>query len=303
MARSGITEEQVAQAADALILSGERPTIERVRATLGTGSPSTLIRHLDTWWKSLGQRLVETRRQVDLPDAPPEVSEAASMLWRLALGKAAEGASAELKEQCAALERQRFDLDEQRSEAEIRVQKAEADAANAALASERAQLRADGLDQLREQHLLRIRDLEGEVERVRKVSEQLIAQQNASTEQIKDLVRTAKAERETAAEHIKSVEDRAHEEVDRARLEATRATKRITELEKQLQRQAAESGKRVDTLTRELRKAEADRAALRVRIASEKPGKVKRTAVPKKSAPGAGPRTSSRHRAQDSDAP
>lgn len=297
MARSGVTEEQVAHAADELLLAGERPTIERVRASLGTGSPNTLIRHLDAWWKRLGERLLETRRQIDLPDAPPQVSEAASTLWKLALAKAAEGASADLKEQRAALDRQRLDLDEQRLQAEARVKKAEADVANAALASERAQLRADGLDQLREQHLARISALEEEIARTRKHSEQLVAGQKEAAEQIKELVRTAKTERETAAEHIKSVEDRAHQEVDRVRLEATRAAKRITELEKQLLRQATESAKRVDTLTRELRKAEAERAALRVRIASEKPGKVKSSAAPKKSGSGTGPRASSRPRA------
>jgi hypothetical protein len=36
--------------------AGERPTIERVRAVLGTGSPNTLIRLLDIWWAKLGPR-------------------------------------------------------------------------------------------------------------------------------------------------------------------------------------------------------------------------------------------------------
>lgn len=48
MAR-GITQEQVNSAIEQLLLSGERPTIERVRAALGTGSPNTLTRMLDVW--------------------------------------------------------------------------------------------------------------------------------------------------------------------------------------------------------------------------------------------------------------
>ena len=42
MAR-GITEEDVHSAADALVCAGERPTVERIRAHLGTGSPNTVI--------------------------------------------------------------------------------------------------------------------------------------------------------------------------------------------------------------------------------------------------------------------
>ncbi|MFA7486932.1 MAG: DNA-binding protein [Lysobacteraceae bacterium] len=281
MARSGVTEEQVAHAADELLLAGERPTIERVRASLGTGSPNTLIRHLDAWWKRLGERLIENRRQIDLPDAPPQVSEAASTLWRLALAKAAEGATADLKAQRAALERQRLDLEEQRLQAEARVKKAEAHATNAALASERAQLRADGLDQLREQHVARINALEEEIARTREHSEKLLVEQKAASEQIKELLRSAKAERASAAEHIRSVEDRAHQEIDRARLETSRSAKRIAELEKQIQRQAAESAKRLDRLARDLREADIERVALRAKIASEKPAKAKRSTVKK----------------------
>jgi hypothetical protein len=37
MARTGVTQEQIDAAADALLKDGERPKIERVRAVLGTG--------------------------------------------------------------------------------------------------------------------------------------------------------------------------------------------------------------------------------------------------------------------------
>ena len=210
--------------------------------------------------------MIENRRQIDLPDAPHQVSEAASTLWRLALAKAAEGASADLKEQRAALERQRLDLDEQRLQAEARVKKAEADATNAALASERAQLRADGLDQLREQHVARISALEEEIAQTREHSEKLLVEQKAASEQIKELLLSAKAERAS---------------IDRARLETSRSAKRTAELEKQIQRQAGESAKRLDRLARDLREAEIARVALRAKIALEKPAKAKRSTVKK----------------------
>jgi chromosome segregation ATPase len=49
MARPGITYEEVAAAADALVADGERPTINAVRDALGTGSPNTIHRHLQAW--------------------------------------------------------------------------------------------------------------------------------------------------------------------------------------------------------------------------------------------------------------
>lgn len=48
MAR-GITQDQVNRAADAIMAAGENPTVEKVRAELGTGSPNTVTRMLDTW--------------------------------------------------------------------------------------------------------------------------------------------------------------------------------------------------------------------------------------------------------------
>jgi chromosome segregation ATPase len=53
----GITEDDVFAAADALLIRGERPTIERVRQTLGRGSPNTVNRLLDTWWTRLASRM------------------------------------------------------------------------------------------------------------------------------------------------------------------------------------------------------------------------------------------------------
>ena len=53
MAR-GITESDVHTAADEIVAAGKRPTVERIRAHLGTGSPNTVTRWLETWWQGLG---------------------------------------------------------------------------------------------------------------------------------------------------------------------------------------------------------------------------------------------------------
>lgn len=68
----GVTEQDVFEAADALLARGERPTIERVRQELGSGSPNTINPHLDTWWAALGKRI----GGVQAPGLPPALLQA-----------------------------------------------------------------------------------------------------------------------------------------------------------------------------------------------------------------------------------
>ena len=49
MAREGISYEQVAATADALLGAGQQPSIRLVREALGTGSPNTVHKHLTAW--------------------------------------------------------------------------------------------------------------------------------------------------------------------------------------------------------------------------------------------------------------
>lgn len=79
MAR-GVTQDQVTKAADALLARGERPTIEKVRAELGTGSPNTLLRLLEVWWAELAGRLAAQAR-AQLPGIPDAVQRAMMTLW------------------------------------------------------------------------------------------------------------------------------------------------------------------------------------------------------------------------------
>ena len=78
MAR-GITEEEVHQAADAIVARGERPTIERIRAELGRGSPNTVNRHLDAWWAQLSKRLAP--QADDLPGEIVDLARWAAWRW------------------------------------------------------------------------------------------------------------------------------------------------------------------------------------------------------------------------------
>src|SRR3546814_826885 len=80
--RRGITQEQVNEAADAILGTGKNPTVEKIRAALGSGSPNTIIRMLETWRSQFGERL---RRLSSLPEVPVPVGQSMIELWRLAV--------------------------------------------------------------------------------------------------------------------------------------------------------------------------------------------------------------------------
>ena len=87
MAR-GITEDDVFRACDALLIAGERPTIERVRQHLGTGSPNTVGPHLDSWFKGLGARIVDPAEFAAQAAVPDAIVQAAKHFWERAQAEA-----------------------------------------------------------------------------------------------------------------------------------------------------------------------------------------------------------------------
>lgn len=87
MAR-GITETDVFTACDALLLAGERPTIERVRQKIGRGSPNTVSPMLDAWFKGLGRRLQDPGAFAAPSDVPEPVNQAAQHFWEVAQAQA-----------------------------------------------------------------------------------------------------------------------------------------------------------------------------------------------------------------------
>ncbi|AUT48152.1 DNA-binding protein [Achromobacter sp. AONIH1] len=82
---TGITESDVWTAADALLLEGARPTIERVRQKIGRGSPNTVSPYLETWFKALGARIRDPRAFASQEAVPDPVAQAVARLWDAAL--------------------------------------------------------------------------------------------------------------------------------------------------------------------------------------------------------------------------
>lgn len=85
---TGITENDVWKAADALLLEGQRPTIERVRQKIGRGSPNTVQPHLDSWFRGLGARIRDPKAFAAPSSTPDPITQVAEHLWQVALSEA-----------------------------------------------------------------------------------------------------------------------------------------------------------------------------------------------------------------------
>ena len=105
----GVTAADVELAADALFRAGEKPTIAKVRAKIGTGSPNTINPLLDAWWKTACARLDSGPAAFHrLPESVAHVAEA---LWMQALEEGRRRAHIELTSSERAAANQRPDLE------------------------------------------------------------------------------------------------------------------------------------------------------------------------------------------------
>lgn len=218
MAR-GITEHEVHTAADTLVAAGERPTVERIRAHLGTGSPNTVTRWLETWWHGLGKRLDVHQAQLAIPEAPEAVARAAGQWWSLALEAAKASLEDELSVERVALEAER--------EALLKVREAlDAEAAalrsdnEAALAAKRlAEAQSTELTRLVTRLEAQVEEITGQRDTAGKRETEIEASRQALEQRFQALQASADGERDGFLKHIRAVEERANTEIDRTRQE------------------------------------------------------------------------------------
>jgi len=104
-----VNSSDVDRAADQLLRAGSRPTIEKVRATIGRGSPNTINPLLDAWWSRLAARL--DAGPAALHRLPEPVLHAAEGLWLQALSEARKRAATEQGSSRSALARDRQELE------------------------------------------------------------------------------------------------------------------------------------------------------------------------------------------------
>jgi chromosome segregation ATPase len=213
----GIQQSEVDDAADTLLLRGERPTIERIRAELGTGSPATVNRMLDVWWNGLGQRLAHSKAAMALPDAPTELVQALSAVWEAALTKGREALEKEYASAKSGLEdlRQRLSLEAAAAESAKQDADADRDRAIHELQSTKALLQ-QAMTTL-ETHRLRIDQLTDQVSRLTTVNERLQAEVTENANRERRLLAEAQQERATLETAHRAAQDRWMLELDRSR--------------------------------------------------------------------------------------
>lgn len=240
MAR-GISENDVHTAADELVAAGERPTVDRIRGHLGTGSPNTVTRWLDTWWRSLGTRLANQERSMALAQAPEAVGRLAQQLWEQALAAAEGTASEAFATQANELEAQRVQLARQMRQWEdvLKERDQAVQRAQAALASAEADLtHARALIERQDAQIL---DLASQRDAAEQGRGRLLEQLAEATARQQATDAAALAEREALRRHLQAMEDRAHAEVDRARQETKQIRldlgARVNQLESELRDQ------------------------------------------------------------------
>lgn len=246
MAR-GITESDVHTAADELVAKGERPTVERIRAHLGTGSPNTVTRWLETWWNRLGTRLQP--RRSDFDDAPAVLAELAGQWWELALKHAREATLREFAETELSLATQRDALDARSRVVADELSQMRSERA-AAIAGERlASTQATELERLVDQLRLQISELTEQRDLELRRADRSEAARQQLDARLNETLETAKSEREDWTEYVRSVENRTLSEVDRSRQEAK-------DLQTQLNNQAKAQRAIEEQLRKELHAAQ-----------------------------------------------
>jgi chromosome segregation ATPase len=247
----GISETDVWQAADALLLEGARPTIERVRLKIGRGSPNTVSPYLETWFKHLGARIADPQAFSSPPALPDPISQAATYFWEAAMTQARAEVAATLEAGHAQLDTARRELDVER----VRLQ------AQAAKSAAQVQGKDEALQLLRvraAETQSRIDTLAVEVEERNRTILELrgdIARLQADRDALRGQLDSQRAtfEADRKALDAREVAQASHwaAEVDRARESTKVASARANLLEKEM-------GARVEQLSRALEAAEAE---------------------------------------------
>ncbi|TAN02476.1 MAG: DNA-binding protein [Rhodanobacteraceae bacterium] len=249
----GITQEQVNEAADTVVAAGERPTVERIRAQLGTGSPNTVTRMLDVWRQGLSERLRQTNL---LPELPDEVGQAMTALWAQALHHARTQAQQELQAEREALQRATATLDTRASEQAAQLSAAEADRAKAIEAAKLATARAEAQQPLIDRLQSELKAQAHERERLVAHYHALATSESRLRQEIQAIEARAARERERWQQHVQAVENRSHAQVDQARLDLKAARSELVETRKQHREDQHAQQQRIAELTQALSRSE-----------------------------------------------
>lgn len=247
----GIQEAQVWEAADALLQDGLRPTIERVRQKLGSGSPNTVSPMLERWFATLGQRL--GGRGAGLPHSnnpnnastvtygkahqlPLSILQAAEQFWEVARREAdqvqiqkTEATRSELELARSALARHEADLLQRETsfeQARVALDEALASSRQAVSAME-AQMHAQQQESAR-----LLSDADAEVRRLRKAFEGAVTSKEALREKSAMELGAAQRDARDAEQRHVTHERRLLADLDRERMAARQAASDLAKEQK-----------------------------------------------------------------------
>lgn len=254
----GVPETDVFAAADRVLSRGERPTVERVRAELGRGSPARVGQLLETWWDALAKRLAG---HTQLPEVPPNVASAFVDVWGVALAAGQAHGEAQVAPERAAL----ADVIG-RADAAVAIERAGRDAANARAAAAQsaafqAAERIQDLGRLLEAQARELEDVRRERDLALQAGQRLQTEVDQAAAAAKTLQADAARERQALLDHIRAVEDRMHGEVDRVRGELKGLTKErgvLTQTIGRLEQQLREAALAVEVRTATVRRIQAE---------------------------------------------
>lgn len=277
MPRPGVSRPDVFKAADALALRGERPTVERVRHYLGTGSPNTVTPLLDEWWKAMGPRLAGIAPAPGEPadGVPLEIRNAVRGIWDTALAAADHKVRRELQAEregltdaLAKVREREMELQAAREGLEEALR-----AANARADDLRRQLEdsAAASQQAAQQASARLADLQAHIDQL---TERARRAEQAEARVRQDLEHQA-GERRADTERAAANERRLLQEVDRERGQATaaraQAQREVDATRKQLAHaddQLAEKTARAGDLERAAGQLRTDLATAQAKLAA-----------------------------------
>ena len=264
MAR-GISEIDVWNACDALLLEGARPTIERVRQKIGSGSPNTVSQFLDTWFRHLGGRIKDPGAFSAPPDVADPILQAAKHFWEVALAETRRDFDQRLSESMAAAV---ANVEAEKERAAV----AEAAAFEASAKTARLQTDLAERESLREREALARSAAEARLGDALLQVEHLQAQVTRAEEAANEARMNAKRTADQALERAASAERRAALEIDSERVARAKADKRADALERKLEAaQDAARGEHVKHTEEAVGlKAQVDRQTDAVRNAEER---------------------------------
>lgn len=228
-----IKEAEVHTIADQLLLEGHRPSVDRIRAKLGRGSPNTIALFLDRWWSNLGARLRDLPGS-ELPPVPADVAHSMHALWTQAIDHARTLLHDTLEEQSRALTQQREQL--QVRSAELFREKSELARERHALehAVNMAQAQVAEANERHRLDTARLAELEQERGRLQQSLSTLQHERDALASRLDAAQQAHQHDVRTLNERMEATERHWMREVDEARQAAAVERKSVHMLEKQL---------------------------------------------------------------------